>query len=160
MNITRILPVILVAGTLSGCAAGVKVIEPVKKDAKIGVVQFEDCQTASISFTDCVGSGKIAAKMFSATFGNCPILPADTDPNVKAFDVLITGKVLGYNKGVPVPIVGRPNYAHISVMVKRTTDGKVVATQEDEDSTHNILGKNPDQIIKGLADELKEKMSL
>lgn len=152
----RLLVVILACIGLAGCAPSIKVSEPLTKGAKVAVVQFNDCTTGAL--TDCKGSGAIASKVYSEILGNCPIITSEADSTAKAYDLLVTGDVLQYNIGTP--FLGRVNYAKVTVKVKRVADGKVIAMQEDDNSASPTYGKKTEQLVRGFAEDLKEKIGL
>jgi len=140
---------------LFGCAPAIVVIEPISRTSRIAIVQFADC--TEILATDCGGSGKIASDAYSGVFG-APILATENDPSAKSFDLLILGKVLNYNNGIP--LVGRYNYAQIDFAVKRISDGKIVATQQLRKDTYPGLGKSTPEIVRWMAEDLRTKLGI
>lgn len=144
----------MLVAVLSGCAPGAKVTEPLSKSSRVAIVEFADCE--DVVGNNCPGSGKIASKVYSEVFEGCPILTSEADPNVKNFDAVISGKMLSYNIGTP--LVGRVNYAKIDLQVKRPKDGKLVATQQDSNDASPLYGKKTEELVRGFAVDLKERL--
>lgn len=145
--------VLAAAVCLSGCAAGIKSLAPVPGGAKVAVVQFEECPASSVN--NCKGSGDIATQAYATALG-AAVLPTESDPAAKQYDLLVTGKVLAYNIGTP--FVGRINYAKVEVAVKRTADGAVVMTQEEKNDASPTYGKKTHELVQGFAEDLKQAL--
>lgn len=145
--------VLAAAVCLSGCAAGIKALAPVPRDAKIAVVQFEECETSQVN--NCKGSGAIATQAYASALG-ATVLAAESVPEAKQYDLLVTGKVLKYNIGTPV--VGRVNYAQVEVAVKRAKDGVVVMTQEEKNDASPTYGKKTAELVEGFAEDLRQSL--
>lgn len=139
---------------MGGCAAHINVSEPIAKGAKVAIVEFADCEKGK--FNECEGSGKVASKIYSEVFGG-PVL-SSVSPDSKGFDVVIGGKMVFYNKAMP--LMFNPNASSVDLSVKRLSDGKILATQVDLKNSNNLTGDAPDELTRKLAQDLKEKLGL
>ena len=147
---------------VSGCAAATKTVETVSRDSKVAIIEFTDCGQESSGLgknnaSNCEGSGKVTSKIYSEIFNNAPIFESEKDPAVKNFDLLISGKVVNYNIGTP--FVGRINYAAMDLVVKRL-DGKIVATQQEDNNASPTYGKKTPELVKEFAEDLKRNLGI